>query len=479
MTPKPAAIIIGAGLAGLATALRLGEGRQYEPVLLEREPEPGGLARSLHLSGLTTDLGPHRIHTVLPEVRRLIERLTAPGLLRVARTSHIYLRGKFLSYPPAPLEMALHLGPLRMARFMAGFAAGRLSPAPAEETYESLMRRAFGRPLYEFLLRPYSAKTWKIDPAELHADTARVRVSAGSLAKMVSRLLRGEREGEETSLKQFHYVRGGAEALVRHFCDEARAAGARLELGRSVAALELDETGRVRAALGAPAPSGGAPERHAGELFISTAPLPRLLGELLPERPWLAEAREAAAGLRYLDMILVFLIVRRGALSRDQWLYFPEPHLIFNRGYEAKNFDPSLGPADRTILCLEITLRRGDALGRESDEALVKTATRQIASTGLLAEREVERGVVYRLPYAYPLYTLDYAERLRRALEGLRRIPNLITSGRQGLFNHNNMDHSIYMGLRAADLLNSLPAAEAVARWWDDADHFKTLRIVD
>ena len=67
----------------------------------------------------------------------------------------------------------------------------------------------------------------------------------------------------------------------------------------------------------------------------------------------------------------------------------------------------------------------------------------------------------------------------RRRFRGVYLLPNLITTGRQGLFNHNNMDHSIYMGLRAADLLNSLPAAEAIQRWYDDADHFKTMRIVD
>ena len=36
-------------------------------------------------------------------------------------------------------------------------------------------------------------------------------------------------------------------------------------------------------------------------------------------------------------------------------------------------------------------------------------------------------------------------------------MPNLVTLGRQGLFNHNNMDHSIYMGLCAADLINAFP----------------------
>jgi len=63
---KPKVIIIGGGCAGLATGLRLGRGGLWSPVVLERDHEPGGLARSLHFKGVSTDLGPHRLHTELP-----------------------------------------------------------------------------------------------------------------------------------------------------------------------------------------------------------------------------------------------------------------------------------------------------------------------------------------------------------------------------------------------------------------------------
>jgi len=171
--------------------------------------------------------------------------------------------------------------------------------------------------------------------------------------------------------------------------------------------------------------------------------------------------------------------VRRPRISGDSWLYFPEPHLIFNRAYEAKNFDPAMGPPDRSLFCVEITLHPGDAIGREADAALVQTVTGQIAATGLFRADEVEESMVYRISDAYPLYTLDYAERLDRTLAGLRKIPNLITLGRQGLFNHNNMDHSLYMGLQAAELLESFPPDQAVQQWYDRVNQFKIMRIVD
>ncbi len=493
------AVIIGSGVAGLAAALRLdGEG-SWKTRLLERENRPGGLARCLHFKGISTDLGPHRIHTEIPEVGKLIDRIAKKSLYTVRRSSRIYLRGRFLNYPPAPLEMALRLGPHRLAYFAASYLSGKFRGIQGRDTYESLMCRAFGKALYEFLLKPYTEKTWKTPATQLHADTARVRVSAGSLAKMTKRLLKNERAGSETALKEFQYVRGGVETLVNHLSTLVCETGASILLNREVHQLDLDQsTGKIRSIHHSQAewaPRGrklqsGRPEKHptglprdsqseVTDLVISTVPLPMLLGKLLPPIDSLADARTAAQGLKYLDMIFVLFIVKRKIISGDNWLYFPEPDLVFNRGYEAKSFDPKMGPDDRSVLCLEITVGPDGQLGHESDESILDLVREQITKTGLFSSKEIDEEHVYRLPYAYPLYTIDYDQRLARVFRGLRGIRNLITVGRQGLFNHNNMDHSIYMGLRAADTLNRYQTGEAVDHWYDQVDGFKRMRIID
>jgi protoporphyrinogen oxidase len=492
------AVIIGSGVAGLASALGLGRDGQWDTCLLEREDRPGGLARCLHFRGISTDLGPHRIHTEIPEVRQLIDEIATTSLYTVQRSSHIYLRGRFLNYPPSPVEMALRLGPHKLIHFAASYMTGTLGGKPARETYESLMCGAFGKALYEFLLKPYTEKTWKISAGQLHADTARVRVSAGSLAKMITRLFKKERKGTETALKEFHYVRGGVETLVGHLADRARDVGATIRLNREVQSLDIDpSSGMIRTvhhARADTAPRGRALQsrltsREASpacdlqqentDLVISTVPLPILLGKILPPLDSLADARSAAEGLNYLDMIFVLFIVNRKIISGNNWLYFPEPHLIFNRGYEAKSFDPEMAPGDRSVLCLEITVEPNGQFGQESDETILQRAREQITSTGLFRSEEIDEEHLYRLPYAYPLYTLDYDQRLDRVFNGLRTIRNLVTVGRQGLFNHNNMDHSIYMGLRAAETLNRHSVDQAAGHWYDQVDEFKRLRIVD
>lgn len=497
---QPRIIIIGGGVAGLGAALRLGRSGRFAPVILEREKQAGGLARSLHFKGVSTDLGPHRLHTELPEVYDLVSEVAAPSLYTVRRKSRIYLRGKYLDYPPKPLEAMAHLGPFRMARFGLSMAAEMLRPEPDEETYETMMRRAFGAGLYNFMLRPYSAKVWKTDPADIHVDTAKVRVSAGSLMKMAKGLLTGEKKGQETSLKEFRYVKGGVETLVRHLREHAEAAGAEVKTASEVRALDLEpgpenkpETWRVRAARVVPGPQpdfGPTAERQdhtaestatlvRGDAFVSTAPLPVLMNRLLPAVPELAEAREASSSLTYINMIFVLIIVKRKVISGDNWLYYPDPEFIFNRAYESKTFDPEMGPEDRSVLCVELTVRPGDDLERESDESISNEVVDQMTSTGLFGKDEVDETLVYRLPYGYPLYSLDYPEKLDTVFAGLRKIKNLLTSGRQGLFNHNNTDHSILMGLRSADCLIEHGTADPADPWYNTVDDFKHFRIVD
>ena len=55
--------------------------------------------------------------------------------------------------------------------------------------------------------------------------------------------------------------------------------------------------------------------------------------------------------------------------------------------------------------------------------------------------------------FAYPIYDLEYRERRDAIIEFVEQVDRLATTGRQGLFKYNNMDHSIGMGLAIAENL--------------------------
>jgi len=85
-----------------------------------------------------------------------------------------------------------------------------------------------------------------------------------------------------------------------------------------------------------------------------------------------------------------------------------------------------------------------------------------------------------RLRNVYPIYDLGYASRLERATSYLMKVQNLVSTGRGGLFCYNNSDHSIDMGLLAAEyLLGEHREGEDTGRFYRLRPRFEQYRIVD
>jgi protoporphyrinogen oxidase len=182
---------------------------------------------------------------------------------------------------------------------------------------------------------------------------------------------------------------------------------------------------------------------------ISTMPLTLLVRGLgdLPQ--------EVAAGvdqLKFRNTILVYLNVDQTELFRDQWLYIHSPELLAGRVTNYRNWAPELYGAARTsILALEYWCYDEDPLWRESAEHLTARAHAEIRATGLIGSANILAGHVHRIRRCYPVYSQGYKKHLTPVIEHLRDYGNLQAIGRYGAFKYNNQDHSILMGVLAAE----------------------------
>ena len=68
-------------------------------------------------------------------------------------------------------------------------------------------------------------------------------------------------------------------------------------------------------------------------------------------------------------------------------------------------------PADRTILCIELSCWRDAPMWKASDEKIYRLALRDVMQMGYgVTEDEVEDYHVTDIPTAYPVYKLDFEE---------------------------------------------------------------------
>lgn len=458
-------IILGGGVAGLATGLELRR-RGWPVTILERADKVGGLARTVVHDGFRFDVGGHRFHSHNPRLLRWLKELLGDDLLRVPRRSHIYLQGQFIPYP---LQFPQALGifsPLQLGRVLGSYLAAqaRRAVAPHEAaSFEEWVVRRFGRALYEIYFKPYTEKVWGIPCDRLSADWAAQRISLPSLLAAVRRALWAGRRPPPTIVSEFYYPRYGFGMIPERMAQEVRRLGGEIITRATVTELRPSGPGyAVRYK------RGGSMECVEGGRVVSTIPLGALLSALPGEGTEISSTKTTGNStpaefdsLDYRDLICLFLAVDRPQVSRDHWTYFPQPELVFGRTHEPRNWSAALAPEGMTSLVAEIFTGRSEATWQEADEALAQKAIDQLESLGFLPEGSVTEWRVLRVPNAYPLYRIGYADELQHIHRRLGRFPRLHLVGRTGAFRYLNSDGVIEDAFALVDWMCGLTSERA------------------
>ena len=103
---------------------------------------------------------------------------------------------------------------------------------------------------------------------------------------------------------------------------------------------------------------------------------------------------------------------------------------------------------EHTSVVLECFCTRGDAVWQMTDEQIVQRCVRDLVDKlKFVRDDEFEDAAVVRTTHAYPVYDLQYAEKIATIKAFLHDFEGLHIVGRGGTFRYNNADHSIEMGL--------------------------------
>jgi protoporphyrinogen oxidase len=439
-------VILGGGLAGLACAQALAR-HNRAPVLLEKDAAVGGLARTLSKGGFQFDTGPHRWYSKDPEIDSWLEELLGEELTTVRRLTRIYYMGRLFRYPLRPTEL-LRLGTrssLYILKDLVSPAASR--PPGAEGSLEEAFVEQFGSTLYERFFRSYSEKLWGRPCTELSADWARQRTRGLTLRQVLKRIV-WERGSVRSLAGAFKYPRRGIGRIAEKLAEDVCARGGTLHLQSEVVSLrhrhgrlESVEAAQPRALL-----------RLDADAVVSSIPITDLVRRLDPPAP--QAVLDAAASLTFRDQIQVTLLLDGEVDLPDNWIYVQDATVLFTRLSIAKNWSSSLSPEGKTSVVFEVPCQENDHVWTESDAVLTQQVWDQFRHCfGTLVRAELLGSHVHRVEKEYPVFSRGYKVALDQLKRYLAGFDNLQLIGRNGTFSYNNMDRSVRMGLRAADLL--------------------------
>lgn len=448
-------VIMGAGPAGLTAGLMLT--RNQEPVtVIEKGKSVGGLAKTIEWKGYRVDYGGHRFFTKNRQVHDLVLSLIKDELVNVKKISRIYLNGKYFNYPLEPANALLSLGAgttiIAGKDYVFARVKDRLSPGE-KKSFEGWTKSRFGWKLYELFFKNYTEKVWGIPCTQLSSDFADQRIRGLSIVKMVRRAVFPKKKKIKSLIEEFIYPRMGYGVIWEKMKDEVLQKKGSVMLESEVTKVNHD--GKKIISIEVKDKNGT--KTVTGDEYISTIPLTELVKKLSPAPS--KEVLEACEKLKFRDWIGITYVINKKRITSDTWLYVPDPSLKFGRIQQWANWSEGLIQGDHGSLMLEYFVFEGDKTWNMSDADLLEFGKKELCDQLKFMKREdILDGFVLRARKTYPVYAMGYEQPLELVKGEVKKFSNLQIIGRYGTFRYNNADHSIEMGIQAADKILGRPA---------------------
>lgn len=448
-------VVLGAGIAGLATALELLK-KGCRVTLIEKGDEVGGLARTFERDGFRFDIGGHRFHSNNPSVVHWLKDLLKADLLTVPRTSHIHLNGRFVNYPiqfPGALSV---FSPWKAAQMVVSYLTAKVTQKNRQDiSFEDWVTKRYGKALYDVFFKPYTEKVWGISCDQLSSAWASQRIGIPSMWRMVKHAIAPPKEALATAISEFYYPRAGFGMICEVLKQEILSRGGIIHTSTIFSTLIPQEQGFQVTMQH----QDGMVKALSADRVVSTIPLNHLL-QAIPADLGSQEILDEY-NLEYRDIICLFVALEKQQVSKDSWTYFPSSELMFGRTHEPKNWSAEMVPNDSyTSLAVEIFSSRGEPTWKMSDQAILDTVITQMSKIGWINQKDVHKSWVLRVPYAYPVYRVGYQEKLERVKAYLSQWQNIDLVGRTGSFQYMNSDGVIEDVFRFIEELFPEEAAE-------------------
>jgi protoporphyrinogen oxidase len=494
---KKTIIIVGAGPAGLTAAYELSSRSDHQVIVLEGDKQVGGISKTVDYKGNKIDIGGHRFFSksnwVLDWWQKFLPILSdqdkvhttyqnesksfhiskdadpsAPHMLVRPRKSRIYYNRHFFDYPiKLNFQTIIGIGFWKSVKMFFSLLKSKISPV-SENNLEDFYINRFGYELYATFFKDYTEKVWGKQCSQISAEWGRQRVKGLGIRKIIKHYFTtlfypqnqkiGNKKTEQTLTEFFLYPQQGPGQLWELVAESCTKNNVDIRFQNQVIEIQTD-AGTVTGVH----VKGSQPNTSIFlpcDMLISTMPVKNLiqgLGTFVPD-----QVRNIGVDLEYRDFIIVGLLLDEMSIEKkhhtsldDNWLYIQDGNVQLGRVQLFHNWSPDMvSKSGMSWIGAEYFCQENDELWSMEDQDLIKLASKELSSIGLIDDTKVIDGTVVRMPKAYPSYVGSYGN-FDQVKEFLNTIPNLFLIGRNGTHKYNNQDHSMITAREAVDTILS------------------------
>lgn len=415
-------------MSGLTLAMHTN--RPY--LMIEKASRPGGLLRTENIDGFLFDYTGHWLHLRDDRTRALVADLLPDAMTTVTRKAAIYSNGVTTLFPFQANLFGLPAEVVRecLQEAVAAAIARAAKTAPIPTNFEEYAGIHFGRGIARQFIVPYNTKLWGVPPSEVTAEWTQRFVPMPDIAQIIDGALGFSAQAMGYNTSFIYPEQGGIESITRAMT--ARLDPAKTMLNSTPDALSADERWILVNN-----------EKIGFDRLVSSAALPDLV-KMTIDAP--DEIKEAADRLRC--SVLKFINVGLDVpcpLNGNHWVYLPEKKWPFYRVGAFSNAVPSLAPAGKSSLYVEL------ANDRDMPESEITASLKEfLKETGSIEHDGQLLFARYRRhPWGYVIFDencVPARDMILRwyASKGIESI------GRYGAWTYNSMEDAMLQAMATA-----------------------------
>jgi len=441
-------VIIGAGPAGLGTALELQKNNIKDIIIIDANSSPGGLSRTITYNGNRFDIGPHRFYTKNREVNQIWHQILGKDFKAVNRLTRIYYKNKFYNYPLRPFNALKNLGINESSRAIIDYFITRIKRNGNDaDSFEDWVSSQFGNTLYRTFFKTYTEKVWGIDCKDISANWAAQRIKGLNLYKVVLDSLNPFKNNKKTKtlIEEFDYPVLGAGMMYERMADKIVRQGGEFWFNSKVKQINTKNNWVASITVN----RDNKDVLISAKDFFSSIPLTKAIKIIKPEPE--ENILNSSKKLFFRDHITVNLLIDSNKLFPDHWIYVHSPEVKMARLANYNNFSEKMTRDNKmTAISVEYFVFENDNIWNMRDEEIIDLAKKELHYMKLVDNNKVVDGIVIRETDSYPVYFVGYQKYFDILKEYITGFLNLQCIGRGGMYKYNNQDHSIYTGMLAA-----------------------------
>ncbi len=409
-------LILGAGLAGMSAAYHLQQ-QKKDYWLIEKEPLPGGIARTRSVNGFHFDCGGHYLHLREVWTRDWVRELLQENIFLHSRRAFIRVADREIPYPfQAHLS---HLPPRLKEECIEGFKKRLISKKTP--LFKQWIQTVFGSGIAKYFMEPYNKKLMQSHYGRLTTDWIGKHIPKVSLKDLQN----PDRHSWGYNAEFYYPLRGGIGAFSEALAKTLKNLFLNTSIQRIEPGILFLQNGH---------------SIHWKNL-ISSIPLPTLIQSLsfAPSR-----IKRLAAGLKSVGIVCVNLGISGNSFAEKDWIYYPEKEFPFYRIGSYSSVATSMSPDNSTSVYVELP-GKSDFFHR-NDKELLNFLFPYLKKLKLLQKKQdCHALLVDRIKTAYVVYDMHRKIAVPEILEWLKS-QHIHSIGRFGRWQYSSMEQALIEG---------------------------------